>query len=535
MGDGDDHVLSVGDDGAISISIVDVAVSAVPVLGVTGLVAGSSLSLGVLSTVLAGSSQFNSHHVGVQVAVLIQPSGTAIGAVPVLDVTQLGAGGLLSLNVDHVVGDGDDNVLSVGHDGASSVSVVHIAVSAVPVLNVTGLEAGSSLSLDVLSAVRAGSGQLNRQQVGVQGALSIQPSHAANIAVPVLDVTLGGAGSGNSLNVDDVVRNLTLLAANVADSGAIVKVGVTGSGHDNHEAVQRHAGGILVIPAAAASIAVPVLDVTVRGAGSVLSLNVVHGVSSLGVGHLVADHANGIASVEVLVSSLGAGLLAALGAGLGALVLVLVLASGLVSNAINGDGDVLGSHGNSDVAVGNEVRTLQVDNAQIVVAGLGTLLHAEGSGEVERLLTDLRGGGGTSGVQHDALLSVAGLLVNGAQVDVLVGRGVVLATHLNHGQPHLLVLIEIGDQLESIVVKTQLDAGTDQTGGLIQVLQVNFNLELVADGDFLGLVHDGEHDGGLVSSGYGSEGDHSAQHQSRQKNCQNLFHFAYTFLINVRI
>ena len=78
----------------------------------------------------------NSHHVGVHDASLVQPSHAADVAVPILDVTQLGAGSVLSLNVDHVVGNGDDHVLSIGDDGAIGVSIVDVAVSAVPILGV---------------------------------------------------------------------------------------------------------------------------------------------------------------------------------------------------------------------------------------------------------------------------------------------------------------------------------------------------------------------------------------------------------------
>ena len=73
----------------------------------------------------------------------------------------------------------------------------------------------------------AGGGQLNSLHVGVHGAGLVQPGGAADVAVPVLDVTVSAAGGGNSGHVDDVVAGLAgLLAAGLADGGAIVKVDV---------------------------------------------------------------------------------------------------------------------------------------------------------------------------------------------------------------------------------------------------------------------------------------------------------------------
>ena len=79
----------------------------------------------------------------------------------------------------------------------------------------------------------------------------------------------------------------------------------------NHiEAVSNH-GQSLIGPAGAAIGAIPVLDVTVSGAGSLHSVNMNDGVRSVGVGLLVADLADDIAGIEVAMLGLNLALAAA--------------------------------------------------------------------------------------------------------------------------------------------------------------------------------------------------------------------------------
>ena len=183
-----------------------------------------------------------------------------------------------SVSVSH----GQDNSLQVGVQGAISIQPSLAASLAVPVLDVTILVAGSSLGLDVDSSL-VGSGQDNGLQVGVQGAISIQPSVAALGAVPVLDVTILVAGSSLGLDVHD---------------------GVILEGLNRHH-VQGHAGTVGIVPAGAAVGAVPVLDVAHAAAGGLNSLNVQDVVSSLGVGQLAAQHAESVTGIEVLVLAPG--------------------------------------------------------------------------------------------------------------------------------------------------------------------------------------------------------------------------------------
>ena len=101
--------------------------------------------------------------------------------------------------------------------------------------------------------------------------------------------------------MNDVVRNLTLVAANLADGGASVEVGVLAGGGQNNSAQVGVHDAVSIQPSHAANVAVPVLEVTVLSAGSSLGLNVLHRVHDLaGLAAQVAIH---VASVVILVSA----------------------------------------------------------------------------------------------------------------------------------------------------------------------------------------------------------------------------------------
>ena len=359
----------------------------------------------------------------------------------------------------------------------------------------------------------AGSAQLNSHHVGNHGALGIQPSSAANVAVPELDVTQLGAGGGLSINVDHVVLDLTgLLAANHADGVAVVEVHVLTEGDDG-EAVHGHAVGI---PGSATVGAVPVLDVTVDLAGSLNGVNVNLVVSSVLVGQLVAVHAVSIAGIEVSVVSLGAGLLAALGAVLVAVVVVLVLASGLLGLGIGAvDGDV-GGHGleshelliQVDAGIGVEV------DGQGIGAGNGIILDLEGSG-VEQLLGAVALGG-AAGVEHTALGHHFIFFVNRAESDVLIAGGVEGGADFDRGDISLFILIVGSGHFEDGVVIHDLSSDGDNAG---VVQQQDFDFDLVTGISFF---HGRGHNSGLLDileSSNGGERNQSTQHQNRQENC----------------
>ena len=96
---GNGKALVVGYNGACCIKIEYVAVSTVPVLKTTGVVTTGLNSLVVNSVSCAGSANSNRHLVCLNGAFSIKPSITAIGAVPVLNITDLGTGRSLSLYV----------------------------------------------------------------------------------------------------------------------------------------------------------------------------------------------------------------------------------------------------------------------------------------------------------------------------------------------------------------------------------------------------------------------------------------------------
>jgi hypothetical protein len=270
--------------GVLSKSLIEpseTALLAVPVLKVTCFCAGGILSSYVLDIVL-GLGKNNRLEVGVLSKSLIKPSETAVLAVPVLEVTHIKAGGILSSYVlDIVLGSGKDYGLEVGVETASLVKPCAATNGAVPVLEVTHIKAGRSESCYVLDGVVNNAD--NSLNVSVESLSLVKPCVAAGLAVPVLKVTCFCAGCFLSSNVLDVVacgRN------------------------DYRHFVEGHAGSVFVIPATVTMLAVPVLDVTVLVAVSFLSLSMLDAVSSLGIGKLATVYAVLIANEEILVISL---------------------------------------------------------------------------------------------------------------------------------------------------------------------------------------------------------------------------------------
>ena len=532
VSDGQLHGHQVGNQGALSIQPSSAANGAVPVLNVTLVLATGGHSSDVLDGV--SGSDLNVHDVGQLSQSGVSPNLLALVANPVLNVTVLVAGSILSGHIlGRILQSGDSQGLVVGDDGASGIQVVDVAVSAVPVLGPAGVVAAGLNTLAVDSVGGAGSTQLNSHHVGNHGALGIQPSSATVGAVPVSNVTGLGAGGSLSVHSNDGVSSLLVgqLAADSAVSVAGVGVHVLAEGDDG-EAVHGHAVGI---PSSATVGAVPVLDVTVDLAGSLNSLNVSLVVSSTLVGQLVAVHAVSIAGIEVSVVSLGAGLLAALGAVLVAVVVVLVLAAGRLSTVhVDGDGLARPLRLHFTIEGGVLVGVLDISDVDGIVAGHGIVLHLEGDGVEQVGLNSLRGRSGTSDEVHQTVLHIAGILIDRTKSDVLVRGGVEFGADLDGGHPHLFVLIVVGFQLEHVVVKTQLDQSSDQTDALVAV-QVNLDGDVVAGVNFLSVGNELNVVVFVCGYGYGCERNHSTQHQRRQKNCQNLFHFAYTFLVNIRI
>ena len=122
--------------------------------------------------------------------------------------------------------------------------------------------------------------QNNRHQIGIQGASLIQPCLATLSAVPVLDVTVLVAGRGLRLDVS--------------------RLSVTHGGHHAHH-IGLHSQR-LVSPSSAAIGAVPILDVTILVAGLIHSVHMHDVVGRILVGQFTAEHAVGIAGIEIAVA-----------------------------------------------------------------------------------------------------------------------------------------------------------------------------------------------------------------------------------------
>ena len=257
---GQDNSLQVGVQGALSIQPSLAASLAVPVLDVTILVAGSSLSLNMGSLAVSSGGN-NILQVGDLSQQLIGPSGAAELAVPVLDVAILVAGSGVSLNMDNIVGNRNDDILEVGDLSQILVSPDALAVGAVPVSDVTGSVAGSSDSINGHDVV-----VLVGDDTSLVGHLSqslVSPSSAAELAVPVLDIAGAATGSLNSLNMDDVVLSSLVgqLAAQHAVSVASVEVLVLASGLEDGDIIGQDMLAVSLVPVHVVDLASLELDV----------------------------------------------------------------------------------------------------------------------------------------------------------------------------------------------------------------------------------------------------------------------------------
>ena len=135
--------------------------------------------------------------------------------------------------------------------------------------------AGVALEVAVLINV-TGCGNNDAHLVGNLSKSLVGPGRTAVRAVPVLNVTVYGTGSIGSLNVNNVVVSLLVskLVAYRADLVALIGVGVSCADLNVHEVGKL--GELCVSPNLLTLCAVPVLNVTVFGTGSFLSLNVIY-------------------------------------------------------------------------------------------------------------------------------------------------------------------------------------------------------------------------------------------------------------------
>ena len=254
------HVLHVGQLSQSLILPILLAIGAVPVLDVTGLRAGGSHSLNVLQVLAADIRQNHILGVGQLSQSLILPELVALGAVPVLDLAIVVAAGLDSLEVDDVAALGGNNdILGVGDLGQSLVSPEALASGAEPVFNVTVVVASRLHSIEVDDGVIDDT-QLNAQGVGDLGQSLVSPILLAVGAEPVLDVTLRLAGGSHSLDV------LQVLAADI---------------RQNHILGVGQLSQSLILPELVALGAVPVLDLAIVVAAGLDGLEVDH-VAALG-------------------------------------------------------------------------------------------------------------------------------------------------------------------------------------------------------------------------------------------------------------
>ena len=142
--------------------------------------------------------------------------------------------------------------------------------------------ASGSNCVEVSNISVAGSGKNNVLYVGELSKSLILPYSLAVVADPVLDVTLVVAAGLNSLNVYYGTSELRNYDAHKVGKLSAVSIG----------------------PSGATVGAVPVLYVTGCSAGSILSSNVLDGVSSITVGELTAVHTVSVTAEHVLVLKL---------------------------------------------------------------------------------------------------------------------------------------------------------------------------------------------------------------------------------------
>ena len=249
-GSGQDHALGVGDLGQSLVSPELLTLGAVPVLDVAIVVASRSNSLEV-SDSAAGSGQDHALGIGDLSAGLVSPEAIALSAVPVLNVTVVVASGLNSLEVNQLsAGSGQDHALGVGDLSAGLVSPEAFAIGAMPVLNVTvGVAAGLN-SVKMYNILSTGGGNNNHLDIGEHGAGLVQPAAAADGALPVLLVahivaaSLNGIVVGQGVSGDIALSLATLGAGLGSHAGSIGPVvlahvgsadgdGVTGNGEGN--------------------------------------------------------------------------------------------------------------------------------------------------------------------------------------------------------------------------------------------------------------------------------------------------------------
>ena len=347
----------VGDNGACCVKIVYVAVSTVPVLSPAGVVTTCLNALVVNSVSCAGSADSNRHLVCLNGAFSIKPSITAIGAIPVLSITELGTGRSLSLyvydgvscigigllealhtyfitgievgvNVSIFLKHRKNYCKKVGVASASLVKPCLTTLCTVPVLKVTVCGSSGSLSLNV-SCLSVCHSDLNILNVGKLSKSLISPNLLTLVAYPILYVTVLIAGSclsryilcgrlksGNckALVVGDnsaccvkivyvTVSTVPVLSpAGVVTTGlnalAVNSVSCAGSTESNRHLVCLN-GAFSIKPSITAIGAIPVLSITELGTGRSLSLYVYDGVSCIGIGLLEALHTYLITGIEI--------------------------------------------------------------------------------------------------------------------------------------------------------------------------------------------------------------------------------------------
>ena len=218
-----DHVLGVGQLSQSLILPVDLADGAEPVLDVTQIVATGSNRLHMNDVVL-GNADHYVLGVGQLSQGLILPILLTIGAIPVLDVTLLVAGGILSLHVLQILaaGGGQDHVLGVGQLSQGLILPVLLALGAEPVSDLAVVVASGldGLESDHFAAL---SGDDDVLGVGQLSQSLVSPEALALGAEPVLDVTVVVATGLHRVKVDDA------LGVDGTDLAAQVTIGIAGS------------------------------------------------------------------------------------------------------------------------------------------------------------------------------------------------------------------------------------------------------------------------------------------------------------------
>ena len=225
-GSGNNNVLDVGELGKSLVLPYTLTVIADPVLYVTGVVTSGSNSIEV-NEIGVSNGYLDTHLVGNLGESLVGPCVSAVGAVPVLDVTALIAGRSLSLYVLNAVsgilvgeliakhavsiagvcilmdaGCCNGNTLEGALGGEGLVGPYLVTCRAGPVLNVSCLGAGSCLSINVSCGV-SGSGDYNIYGAGLSGKSLVGPYLVTFGTGPELDVSGSTTGCSSCLYVVD--------------------------------------------------------------------------------------------------------------------------------------------------------------------------------------------------------------------------------------------------------------------------------------------------------------------------------------------